>query len=105
MGWILESNKSMNRAMEGMGGTVVRRYRFYERLFEEAEEGEESIADAVPIGVGAGVRPRGRCIRVIRCLLHVGCKSQQGSREHARNLSQAGMGFGAGEALRSRAKR
>ena len=23
MGWILETNKSMNRAMEGMGGTVV----------------------------------------------------------------------------------
>src|SRR4029079_8497718 len=36
MGWILESNKSMNRAMEGMGGTVVRRYRLYERLFEDA---------------------------------------------------------------------
>jgi GNAT superfamily N-acetyltransferase len=53
MGWILESNTSMNRAMEGMGGTVVRRYRLYERLFEEAESGEESIAEAVPIGAGA----------------------------------------------------
>jgi GNAT superfamily N-acetyltransferase len=31
MGWILETNKAMNRAMEGMGGTVVRRYRVYER--------------------------------------------------------------------------
>jgi GNAT superfamily N-acetyltransferase len=31
MGWILESNTSMNRAMEGMGGTVVRKYRVYER--------------------------------------------------------------------------
>jgi GNAT superfamily N-acetyltransferase len=31
MGWILETNKSMNRAMEGMGGTVVRKYRVYER--------------------------------------------------------------------------
>lgn len=30
MGWILETNKSMNRAMEGMGGTVVKRYRIYE---------------------------------------------------------------------------
>jgi len=30
MGWILESNKPMNRAMEGMGGTVVERYRLYE---------------------------------------------------------------------------
>ncbi len=31
MGWILESNTAMNRAMEGMGGKVVRRYRMYER--------------------------------------------------------------------------
>ncbi|HSI81599.1 MAG TPA: hypothetical protein VK919_13210 [Solirubrobacterales bacterium] len=31
MGWILETNKSMNRAMEGMGGTVVKRYRIYEQ--------------------------------------------------------------------------
>jgi GNAT superfamily N-acetyltransferase len=31
MGWILETNKPMNRAMEGMGGTVVKRYRMYER--------------------------------------------------------------------------
>ncbi|HXQ00556.1 MAG TPA: hypothetical protein VN845_10910 [Solirubrobacteraceae bacterium] len=31
MGWILEINKPMNRAMEGMGGEIVRRYRVYER--------------------------------------------------------------------------
>ena len=31
MGWILENNKAMNRAMEGMGGKIARRYRFYER--------------------------------------------------------------------------
>ena len=31
MGWILESNKSMNRAMEGMGGRIVRTYRVYEK--------------------------------------------------------------------------
>ncbi len=30
MGWILETNKPMNRAMEGMGGKVVKRYRLYE---------------------------------------------------------------------------
>jgi GNAT superfamily N-acetyltransferase len=30
-GWILETNKAMNRAMEGMGGKITRRYRFYER--------------------------------------------------------------------------
>ena len=31
MGWILETNKPMNRAMEGMGGKVVQRYRMYEK--------------------------------------------------------------------------
>jgi ribosomal protein S18 acetylase RimI-like enzyme len=31
MGWILETNTAMNRAMEGMGGKVARRYRIYER--------------------------------------------------------------------------
>ena len=31
MGWILETNKPMNRAMEGMGGKIVKRYRVYER--------------------------------------------------------------------------
>jgi hypothetical protein len=31
MGWILETNTSMNRAMEGMGGEIKRRYRVYER--------------------------------------------------------------------------
>ena len=32
MGWILESNTAMNRGMEAMGGTVVKRYRVYERV-------------------------------------------------------------------------
>jgi hypothetical protein len=31
MGWILETNKPMNRAMEGMGGKIVKKYRLYER--------------------------------------------------------------------------
>jgi GNAT superfamily N-acetyltransferase len=31
MGWILETNKAMNRAMEGMGGHIVRKYRVYEK--------------------------------------------------------------------------
>jgi len=53
MGWILESNKSMNRAMEGMGGTVVRRYRLYERVFEDAAPEEASEFEAVPVGAGA----------------------------------------------------
>ena len=31
MGWILETNKNMNRAMEAMGGEIVCRYRIFER--------------------------------------------------------------------------
>jgi GNAT superfamily N-acetyltransferase len=31
MGWILETNEPMNRAMEGMGGKVVKKYRIYEK--------------------------------------------------------------------------
>ena len=31
MGWILETNKPMNRGMEMMGGKIVKRYRMYER--------------------------------------------------------------------------
>jgi GNAT superfamily N-acetyltransferase len=31
MGWILETNRPMNRAMEAMGGEIVRRFRVYER--------------------------------------------------------------------------
>jgi hypothetical protein len=30
-GWILETNDPMNRAMEALGGDVVKRYRVYER--------------------------------------------------------------------------
>jgi hypothetical protein len=32
MGWILETNGPMNRAMEGMGGKVVKKYRIYEKV-------------------------------------------------------------------------
>lgn len=31
VGWILETNRSMNRAIEAMGGRVVKRFRLYER--------------------------------------------------------------------------
>jgi GNAT superfamily N-acetyltransferase len=31
MGWILETNEAMNRAMEGMGGEIVKKYRIYRR--------------------------------------------------------------------------
>jgi len=33
MGYILETNRPMNRAMEGMGGEIVRRFRVYERVW------------------------------------------------------------------------
>ena len=36
MGWILETNDAMNRAMEAMGGSIVRRYRMYEAGLERA---------------------------------------------------------------------
>jgi hypothetical protein len=34
-GWILETNEPMNRAMEGMGGEIVKRYRIYGKALEE----------------------------------------------------------------------
>jgi GNAT superfamily N-acetyltransferase len=47
MGWILETNEPMNRAMEGMGGKVVRRYRVYEReLDPQVLPTEESGTEA-----------------------------------------------------------
>jgi GNAT superfamily N-acetyltransferase len=47
-GWILETNKPMNRAMEGMGGKVVCRYRIFEREIEQpAGEPELEAATAV----------------------------------------------------------
>jgi hypothetical protein len=38
MGWILETNKAMNRGMRAMHGRVVKRYRVYERLLEPAAD-------------------------------------------------------------------
>lgn len=35
-GWILETNEPMNRAMEALGGDVIKRYRIYERELEPA---------------------------------------------------------------------
>jgi GNAT superfamily N-acetyltransferase len=31
-GWILETNRGMNRGLQAMGGTIVKRYRVYERV-------------------------------------------------------------------------
>jgi GNAT superfamily N-acetyltransferase len=38
MGWILETNKAMNRGMEAMHGRIVKRFRVYERLLEEGAQ-------------------------------------------------------------------
>ena len=52
MGWILEVNEPMNRAMEGMGGKVVQRYRLYERPLDgaaarhRAPAGDEAASSA-----------------------------------------------------------
>jgi GNAT superfamily N-acetyltransferase len=46
MGWILETNTAMNRGMEAMGGTVVKRYRVYERMLEEGAAGAGVAASA-----------------------------------------------------------
>jgi hypothetical protein len=45
MGWILETNRAMNRGMEAMGGEVVKRYRMYERRLEPDAE------PAFPVGM------------------------------------------------------
>jgi GNAT superfamily N-acetyltransferase len=37
-GWILETNTSMNRGLEAMGGSIVKTCRVYERLLEEGAE-------------------------------------------------------------------
>jgi GNAT superfamily N-acetyltransferase len=42
MGWILETNEPMNRAMEGMGGKIVKRYRLYERELQGREAPERA---------------------------------------------------------------
>jgi hypothetical protein len=33
MGWILETNRAMNRGMEAMGGRIIKRFRVYESRF------------------------------------------------------------------------
>jgi GNAT superfamily N-acetyltransferase len=38
MGWILETNIAMNKAMQAMNGQIVKRYRMYERRFWEGVE-------------------------------------------------------------------
>jgi hypothetical protein len=51
MGWILETNVGMNRAMEAMHGRVVNRYRMYERRFGA------DVAPAFPQGQKISLPP------------------------------------------------
>jgi hypothetical protein len=37
MGWILETNRGMNRGMEAMNGRVVKKYRVYERPLVDSQ--------------------------------------------------------------------
>jgi hypothetical protein len=57
MGWILETNKPMNRAMEGMGGKLVKRYRLYEQREQQGAQGEDAPREAP---VAAPERERAR---------------------------------------------
>lgn len=54
-GWILETNDPMNRAMEALGGDVIKRYRIYERMLPAAGEG----AAAPPGDREGAAMPRG----------------------------------------------
>jgi GNAT superfamily N-acetyltransferase len=47
MGWILETNTAMNRAMEAMGGRVVKRYRMYERVLVPSPRADRAPSDAI----------------------------------------------------------
>jgi GNAT superfamily N-acetyltransferase len=50
-GWILETNTSMNRGLEAMGGRIAKRMRIYERLLEDGAEPSappESVTRYVP---------------------------------------------------------
>jgi GNAT superfamily N-acetyltransferase len=50
-GWILETNEPMNRAMEGMNGKIVKRYRLFEKLLPRASETAASERVLVPQGI------------------------------------------------------
>jgi GNAT superfamily N-acetyltransferase len=42
-GWILETNDGMNRGMEAMNGTIIKRYRMYERLLDDDAELQQLV--------------------------------------------------------------
>ena len=87
MGWILETNRNMNRAMEAMGGRIVRRFRVYERvcgarrtftveapngyiqLCPAAHRGSEGLPADVPVALAGPLhaRPPGRAGAASTC--------------------------------------
>ena len=73
-GWILETNEPMNRAMEGMGGEVVKRYRIYEKdavVVSRLESWSSARGDA-PLAAEASGGGVARVVNgVIHRLLHV----------------------------------
>ena len=50
-GWILETNDPMNRAMEGMGGKIVKRYRLFEKLLPRGSQPAAAERVMVPEGI------------------------------------------------------
>ncbi len=61
-GWILETNHSMNRGLEAMGGRISKRMRIYERLLEDGAEPSappESVARYEPSEPVARSEPGG----------------------------------------------
>jgi GNAT superfamily N-acetyltransferase len=53
MGWVLENNTAMNRGLEAMGAKPVKRYRMYEKLFEDgAPAGADTEAAATASAPG-----------------------------------------------------
>jgi GNAT superfamily N-acetyltransferase len=56
MGYILETNRPMNRAMEGMGGEIVRRFRVYERSLDGASTSSAAAMASEP-AAGAAAPP------------------------------------------------
>jgi hypothetical protein len=46
MGWILETNRSMNRSMEALGARIVKRFRIYERMLDSPVPGDAASTRA-----------------------------------------------------------
>ena len=93
MGWILETNEAMNRAMEGMGGKIVRRYRIFDKELAAASRRRrgQGLGDGRgPGGVTAGTA--GPAALPLDSALDVRRQSQRGAEERACPGRAAGDG-------------